>query len=131
MGRERSRHLHGTGGPGSPTCPLGGAIDPEARQREIAWVLRARSEERAFRSLYDTAFRLAWAWALRATGDPRVAQTLTECTLQRVFAVLESFDGSRSFGAFVLTFAAAVLRETKGDACPPVAAEAPESEQGS
>lgn len=84
-------------------------------------VARARAgDERAFRALYEVAFRLSWAFLVRRTGDPRLAEALTARALRRAFASLDAFDGAPHFGAWVLAHAQRALRDAKPDACPPV-----------
>jgi hypothetical protein len=99
-----------------------GPIDREQKAREKAWVERARGgDARAFRELYDLAFRIAWIGSIRTVGDPALAEELTARALRRAFASLGAFDGRTSFGAWILRFSEGALRELKADACPPVA----------
>jgi hypothetical protein len=105
--RSQDAHIgRAAAAPGRP------AIDREQRQRERDWVERTRAAEpRAFRGLYDLAFRLVWAWSLRTTGDPDRAEALTAATLRRAFAGLDDFEGSATLGGWLLRHAEAVLRE--------------------
>ena len=89
---------------------------------ELQQVARAcAGDERAYRALYDVAFRLAWAFALRSLADRTVAEELAARSLRRAFANLALYDGTESFGVWVIHHAARALRELKRDACPPVA----------
>jgi DNA-directed RNA polymerase specialized sigma24 family protein len=73
-------------------------------------VARARSgDPRAFRALYDLAFRLVWAWSLRTTSDPDRAEALTSITLRGSFERLGEYDGSLSFGVWLVRQARAAL----------------------
>jgi RNA polymerase sigma-70 factor (ECF subfamily) len=87
---------------------------------ELGKVARARAgDERAYRALYEVAFRLAWAFALRSLAERTAAEELAARTLRRAFANLALYDGSESFGVWVIHHAARSLRELKRDACPP------------
>jgi DNA-directed RNA polymerase specialized sigma24 family protein len=69
-------------------------------------------DPRAFRELYELAFRIAWAFALRSCRDASLAEALTAGTLRRAFADLAPLaDGRQGLGALVLRCAAAALRE--------------------
>jgi DNA-directed RNA polymerase specialized sigma24 family protein len=84
-------------------------------------VARARrGDTRAFRALYDVAFRLAWAFSMRSLGDSPRAEELTARALRRAFANLGVYDGRESFGVWMIGHASVALRELKRDACPPV-----------
>jgi DNA-directed RNA polymerase specialized sigma24 family protein len=88
----------------------GATIDSEARRDEIELVARARAADpRAFRALYDLAFRVVFAWSLRATGHPAGAERLTAAILRRAFSELAGFDGSRSLGGWLIGHAQAAL----------------------
>jgi hypothetical protein len=106
-GARRSSPQRGAQAPGK-----GAAIAAAHRTREVEWVARARGgDARAFRLLYDAAFRIAWAAARRTTGHRRLAEALAATTLRRAFAELAAFDGSRSLGAWLLAFSDEALRE--------------------
>ena len=84
-------------------------------------------DARAYRELYDLAFRVAWAFAVRGTGEARLAEEVTARALRRVFAALPALRaGSPALGAFVLRFAEEALRElaTGPATAPPHAAAA-------
>jgi hypothetical protein len=79
---------------------------------------------RAFRDLYDSCFRLAWACSLRMTGDPGLAERLTAQALRETFAGLGAFDGSESLGRAVLARLEAARSELDALVPPPVDARA-------
>jgi hypothetical protein len=94
----------------------------------MEWVERARgADPRAFRALYELAFRLVFACSLRATGDPRRAERLTAATLKRAFAELAEHDGSLSLGVWLVRRAERSLRagEDADRLRPPAAAGEP------
>jgi RNA polymerase sigma-70 factor, ECF subfamily len=102
----------------------GRTIAPSPSAHELRQVARARAgDERAYRALYDTAFRLVWAFALRSVRDRAAAEELAARTLRRAFSNLALYDGTESFGVWVIQHAARALRELKPDACPPVGRE--------
>jgi DNA-directed RNA polymerase specialized sigma24 family protein len=73
-------------------------------------VARARAADpRAFRALYDLSFRLVFAWSLRTMGHPAPAARLTAATLRRAFEALAEYDGTVSFGGWLLGHAQAAL----------------------
>jgi DNA-directed RNA polymerase specialized sigma24 family protein len=82
-------------------------------------------DARAFRALYDVAFRLSWAFTVRSTGDPRLAEAVTERALRRAFAELsELADGRTGLGALVLGCAGEALRELGPERAAPAPAVA-------
>jgi DNA-directed RNA polymerase specialized sigma24 family protein len=71
---------------------------------------------RAFRELYEVAFRVAWAFALRSCGEAPLAEALTAGTLRRAFADLAPLaDGRQGLGSLVLRCAGDALRELRPD----------------
>ena len=99
-------------------------IAPELHEGECALVERAlEGDARAFRELYDSCFRLAWACSLRLTGDPGVAERLTARALRGAFADLAAFDGATRIGLLVLARVEAALLELQTEAQPPAAAQ--------
>jgi hypothetical protein len=96
---------------------------------ERARVRRAlEGDVRAFRDLYDSCFRLAWACSLRMTGDPGLAERWTAQVLRETFAALGDFDGSESLGRCVIARLEAARRERDALAPTPVAACAEQRE---
>lgn len=66
----------------------------------------------AFRALYDVAFRLAWAFSVRSTGDSHLAESVTARALRRSFAELPALaEGRAGLGALVLGAGDEALRE--------------------
>jgi DNA-directed RNA polymerase specialized sigma24 family protein len=86
-------------------------------------------DARAFRQLYEVAFRIAWAFALRSCRDAAAAEVLTAGTLRRAFADLAApADGRQGLGALVLRCAADALRELQPEWSAAPAAPAAEAE---
>lgn len=66
-------------------------------------------DQRAFDTLYDLAFRLAFAFAWHQTRRREVAEEVTTETLRRAFAALSGYSGEKSFGSWLLGIEAEVL----------------------
>jgi DNA-directed RNA polymerase specialized sigma24 family protein len=78
----------------------------------VEWARRAcAGDPRAFRALYEIAFRIAWAHAVRSAADVGRAEPLTARTLADFFSSLANFDGSTSLGVSVLRAAQRASRE--------------------
>jgi hypothetical protein len=76
-------------------------------------------DARSFRALYDLAFRIAWAFSLRSTGEPRLAEAATAAALRRVFATLAPLaEGREGLGTRVLRCVDEALRELQRPAPP-------------
>jgi hypothetical protein len=115
----------GKGHADRPRAPYREATAVAESERKLAWVA-LQGDARAFRALYDVAFRLSWAFAVRSTGDARLAEAVTARALRRVFAELSALaDARTSLGALVLGCADEALRELepqRAAAAPPIAA---------
>jgi hypothetical protein len=124
-GRENGQRVGFPAGRTQRGARLAGRIAAGRHESERARVQRAlEGDARAFRNLYDSCFRLAWACSLRMTGDPRRAERLTAHALRDTFSALRDFDGTVSLGCSVLARLEAAFGERGGVEPLPIAAPA-------